>query len=241
MFLIEKMIESGYSKDQAERLIRSGQVKVNGVVEFVPGTKVKKDATIEIRESKQYVSRGAYKLLKAIELFNIDFTNKTTLDVGSSTGGFTQVALEHGAKIVFSVDVGTNQLDYKLRSNPKVISLEKTNLKDITPNLLQNTIIDVVVCDVSFISSFHVFSSIKSVISNKSIIMILIKPQYEAEISDVQKGGFVHQSDHQKIIDKVIANGNALGYELISLEKSPIEGKTSKNIEYLSLWKVKDE
>lgn len=239
MLLIEMVISLGHSKEHAERLIRSGLVTVNGEMQFIPGTKIKSDSKIEIKELNKWVSRGAFKLLKAIELFDLNFNNKIVLDIGSSTGGFTQVAIENGASKVFALDVGTNQLDYKLRSNSKVVSLEKTNLKEITPSLLQNEKIDIVVCDVSFISSYHVFASIKEVIKKDSLIVLLIKPQYEAEVSDVQKGGYVDVKNHKKIIDKVISNGNQLGFEMIEIKESPIKGKTSQNIEYLSLWKEK--
>lgn len=239
MTLIEKVVSLGYTKDEAERYIRSGKVTLAGEICFTPGTKIKKDDLINVKQLKDWVSRGAFKLLKAIEIWNLDFKDKVVLDVGSSTGGFTEVSLDKGASKVFSLDVGTNQLDYKLRVNEKVVVLEKTNLKQISMKLLGENI-DIVVCDVSFISLYHVFHSIKSVLKPTSTIMLLIKPQYESELSDVVEGGYVPENKHKDIIDKVIQTGKDANFELIAIEKSPIEGKISKNIEYLSLWKVQN-
>jgi len=181
------------------------------------------------------VSRGAFKLLGALEEFDLDFNNKIVLDIGSSTGGFTHVALEHGAKKVYALDVGTNQLDYKLRSNDRVVSLEKTNLKTITPEMFSEKI-DLIVTDVSFISLKHVFNVAKTLGDENFKIIALIKPQFEANSDQVQEGGFVPETLHEEIISKVKAYAEKNNFKMIDVKKSIIKGNKSKNQEYISLF-----
>lgn len=183
--------------------------------------------------SKEYVSRGAYKLLEAFEKFNLSVDNLVALDIGSSTGGFTEVLLQKNAKLVYALDVGTNQLDYKLRNDSRVISLEKTNLKTINKNLFENEI-EFVCCDVSFISLKHVFK-VLNFLKEKVKIVLLIKPQFEASKDQVSPGGFVKTIFHQQIIDTVLAYANK-DFTFYGLIKSPIRGNKSKNIEYLAFF-----
>lgn len=231
--LIEIVMEHNLTKDEAERYIRSGKVLVNDEQVIVPSIKIKDKDRILIKGIKEWVSRGAYKLLEAIKMFDLDFSNKVVLDIGSSTGGFTQVALENGAKRVYSLDVGTNQLDFKLRSNPLVTALEETNLKTINKSMFNETL-DVVVTDVSFISLGHVFNVLKDF---DVTIVALIKPQFEAYQRDIQEGGYVDETLHPGIIDRVKEKALENGYTLVKVEKSPILGGKSKNIEYISLFK----
>ena len=187
MTLIQKMIEMNYDEKLADSLIRIGSVFVDEVAITMPQTKIKLDAVIKVKESKKYVSRGAYKLLSALEEFLINPKDLVCLDVGSSTGGFTQVLLEKGAKFVYALDVGTNQLEYKIRSDVRVKTLEKTNLKVINKSMFDQQI-DLIVCDVSFISLKHVFDVISPLLKESSYFIALIKPQYEANSNDVSEG-----------------------------------------------------
>ncbi len=237
MTLIKKIIAMNYDEKLADSLIRIGSVFVDEVAVTMPQTKIKEDSIIKIKESKKYVSRGAYKLLSALEEFEVNPQNLVCLDIGSSTGGFTQVLLEKEAKFVYALDVGTNQLEYKLRSNPKVKTLEKTNLKLINEKMFDQQI-DLIVCDVSFISLKHVFDVISPLLKPSSFFIALIKPQYEANSNDISEGGFAKVELHKQIIDKIIMYSED-NFEFIKLKKSPILGNKSKNIEYLSLFKRK--
>lgn len=237
--LLEYVVGLGYETEAAKRIIQSGKVQVNNVEEIVSSIKIKENDIVTIKEIKKWVSRGAEKLLSAIKEFNLDFNNKVVIDIGSSTGGFTQVALAYGATKVYSVDVGTNQLDYKLRVDKRVVVMEKTNLKDLKENMFQENV-DYVVSDVSFISLWHVFDTLKNFKSNITLVA-LIKPQYEAEISQVSSGGYVDEKYHDEIIDKIKTQVNELGFEMINYKKSPITGSKSKNIEYISLFRRKNE
>lgn len=237
--LLDLVISKGYSKNDAERFIRSGKVLVNSEAIIVPSIKVKEDSLVVIKELKEWVSRGAYKLLKAIDEFNLDFNNKVVIDIGSSTGGFTQVALKNGAKKVYSVDVGTNQLDFSLRKNDQVTVMEKTNLKTLTKDMF-NEEIDIVVTDVSFISLKRVFDVLEDILSKDKILVALIKPQYEADSNDVEQGGFVNKSKHDIIITKLSNYAENKKLKLVDIHESPISGNKSKNTEYISLF-VKGE
>ncbi|TPE57074.1 TlyA family RNA methyltransferase [[Mycoplasma] falconis] len=221
----------------AQALIREGKVIVNGDKVILPSLKFNLE-TIKIDFvglDKQYVSRGAYKLLEAIQLFNIDLKNKVCLDIGSSTGGFVQVMLEAEANKVYAVDSGTNQLDYSLRINEKVKVYEQTNLKNLQLDMFDEKI-DFVSCDVSFISLKHVFEVCSKILENHVKIMALIKPQFEASSKYVEEGGYVDPVHHEYIINKVVNFANVFGFKMKSIALSPIKGEKSKNIEYISLF-----
>lgn len=219
---------------KARFLIMTDAIFVNDDVVKFAGQKVSESDRIEVRDKeKEYVSRGAYKLLSALEKFNVNLRDQVVLDIGSSTGGFTQVALKNNAKLVYALDVGTNQLNYQLREDKRVVSLEKTNLKTINQKMFSIPP-TWVVCDVSFISLQHVFKVLKDF---EVKIIALIKPQFEADSFDVEEGGYVSEDKHQKIIDKIIKYANENNFKLIAIEKSPILGAISKNIEYLALFK----
>ncbi|TPR54354.1 TlyA family RNA methyltransferase [Metamycoplasma neophronis] len=222
----------------AEALIREGKVIANGEKVFLPSLKFDElKVKLEIiKDKKEYVSRGAYKLIGAIEEFNIDVKNKVCIDIGSSTGGFVQVLLENGAKKVYAIDSGTNQLDYSLRTNASVVVYEKTNLKNLTLDMFAEQL-DLATCDVSFISLKHVFKICSEILPSNTILMALIKPQFEAISKYVEEGGYVNPIHHEYIINKVIGYANEHHFKLERIAKSPITGDKSKNIEYISIFR----
>jgi 23S rRNA (cytidine1920-2'-O)/16S rRNA (cytidine1409-2'-O)-methyltransferase len=182
MLVAQKLVES---RSQAENLIRLGEVEVDGVVIKKPGYFVSPDTSIRITASERYVSRAGLKLASVANIFNLDFTNKVVLDVGSSTGGFTDYALQHGAKKVISVDVGTDQLHPSLHGNEKIELHEQTDIRDIkelsaTP--------DIVVIDVSFISLREILPHVASLCGSKMLLAAMLKPQFEAGANTKHKG-----------------------------------------------------
>ena len=232
--LIDKY--TNYSEKTLLAFIKEGKVIVNGEKSFLPFMKFEiTNLNLELLEPKKYVSRGAFKLVAAIEKFNLKLNNLVCLDIGSSTGGFVQVLLENNAKKVYAVDVGTNQLDYSLRNNPKVAVYEKTNLKDLTTNFFKEQI-EFITCDVSFISTKYVFQVSKDLLQSGSKLMILIKPQFEAPSFLVLERGIVEQKHHERIIKTVIEYAKNNHFKFINAYESPITGQKSKNIEYISLF-----
>ncbi|WP_369085968.1 TlyA family RNA methyltransferase [Metamycoplasma spumans] len=242
---LKQLVSSLHNIDEkmAEALIREGKVIANGEKVFLPSLKYDEEKSkIElIIEKKEYVSRGAYKLLGAIEKFNLDLSNLVCIDIGSSTGGFVQVLLENNAKKVYAIDSGTNQLDYSLRINDKVVVYEKTNLKNLNREMLKENL-QFATCDVSFISLRHVFKICNEILDEGVRIMALIKPQFEAISKYVEEGGYVDIQHHEYIINKVLNFAKENNFVLEKIDKSPITGEKSKNIEYISLFrKVKNE
>ncbi|AWX69684.1 TlyA family RNA methyltransferase [[Mycoplasma] anseris] len=226
----------------AESWIREGYVIANGEKTFLPSLKFEENTfkyEILKKNKNKYVSRAALKLIEAIKKFKIDIKNKVCLDIGSSTGGFVQVLLENQAKKVYAVDCGTNQLDYSLRTNPKIKIYEKTNLKNLTRSMFEEEI-DFVSCDVSFISSKHVFKVCKEILNENTTLMLLIKPQFEASSKYVETGGFVKEEHHHYIINKVINFAKSFEFKNEFIAKSPITGEKSKNIEYISLFRKEE-
>ena len=230
------VVNSGITdtRTKAQSLISEGKIFVNGIREDKPGTIVKTDALVELRgEIQKYVSRGGYKLEKAIDVWNLDLNNKICMDVGSSTGGFTDCMLQNGAKKVYAIDVGTNQLDWKLRNDKRVISLEKTNARNIDKSTVNNDKIDFVSMDVSFISITKILSAIYNIIDEDTCFVSLLKPQFEARKEDVQKGGIITDENmHKEIILNVLNYAAANKFDIIDLNYSPIKGP-SGNIEFL--------
>ena len=236
--LIKILIDKYPEKDEKIliALIKEGKFIINSEKCFLPYFKFEiENIKIELLENKKYVSRGAYKLLGAIKKFNLDLNNLICLDLGSSTGGFVQVELENNAKKVYAIDVGTNQLDYSLRKNPKVITHEKTNLKILDQNFFEDNI-DFVSCDVSFISVKNVFNVCAKFLKPKVKLMILIKPQFEASSNLVLEGGIVEEKHHKDIINNIINYANEKKFKFLNISESPIRGQKSKNIEYISLF-----
>lgn len=230
------LTENGFfpTREKARVAIMEGNVFVNNQKEDKPGTMIKEDANVEFRGEKlKYVSRGGLKLEKAAEVFKIDLNNKICIDIGSSTGGFTDFMLQHGAKKVFAVDCGTNQLDYKLRTDKRVVAMENTNARYLTREDIGDDTIDFISVDVSFISLTKILPVIKELLKESGESVLLIKPQFEAGKELVEKNGVVRDSAiHKEIIKSVIDYCINSGFTILGLDFSPIKGPAG-NIEYL--------
>lgn len=234
MRLDQYIVNSGLqsSRERTKRAIVSGQVFVNGKVVTAPSYKVSGSETITFsNDILTYVSRGALKLKKAIAVFDVDFSNKHVLDIGSSTGGFTEVALEYGASNVIAIDVGTDALHPSLRNNPKVTVMENTDFRNVEASKVCG--VNLIVTDVSFISLRHIFPKIKQIFGNIEIIA-LFKPQFECGevLAKKYKGVVRDKSVHKALLNEFVYYIHELGYELSELDYSPITGKEG-NIEYL--------
>ena len=223
------------SREKAKRTIMAGLVSVDGRVEDKPGSAFDVDADIKVAGKEcPYVSRGGLKLQKAIEDWGVDCSGAYCVDMGASTGGFTDCMLQHGAVKVYAIDVGYGQLDYKLRIDPRVVNMEKTNIRYMDTALIEEPI-DLISIDVSFISVSHMFPVAASVLKEGGKILCLVKPQFEAGREQVGKGGIVRDpSVHEEVIRKVIGYAGDNGLYPLSLTYSPIRG-TKGNIEYLLL------
>lgn len=222
------------TRAKAQELIKNGNIKLNNKVVTKASIDVLPSDTIEILDltSLKYVSRAGLKLEKAVDVFNIDFNGKNVMDIGSSTGGFTDCALQNGANHVVAVDVGTNVMHPSLRDNPKITLLEQTNIKTLDNQYFKD--IDIIVIDVSFISLSKIFEKIFSS-QIKCDVMALIKPQFECgkAIADKFKGVILNPKIHLDIIQNVISMSSDYGFNLINLSSSPIKGGDG-NIEYIS-------
>ncbi|MBT3901443.1 MAG: TlyA family RNA methyltransferase [Pelagibacteraceae bacterium] len=191
------------TKSKAQAMIMAGQIYVEGNPINKSGFGIKTDAYIEVKNlGPEWVSRGAFKLIKAIETYKIEIKNKICLDIGSSTGGFTDVLINKNAQKVYAVDVGTNQLHEKLKKNSKVISLEKMNARYLNKELFTD-LIEIMVCDVSFISLKKVIGPNLNLLTDKSIIIVLIKPQFEAKKYELKKGIIRDSQIHKRICDEI--------------------------------------
>lgn len=236
--LIEVLIkENNYSEKEACGLIMAGKVLVNENIITSPNYRVKNDDEIKIKTKKKYVSRGSYKLLTFFKNFNIDVKNKIVIDIGSSTGGFTQVLLEKGAKRIYAVDCGKNQLDYSLRINPKVISIENRVIQSITKKDLGYDNIDLAVMDLSFRSSLPIIHYVFYDLEIKELI-VLIKPQFEfnkyKEILSLSNDfkGIVTFEDSNKIIEKIKEEITTMNLKIVNIIEAEIKG-IKGNSEYL--------
>ena len=227
--------ELGYtdSRERARTTVMSGLVFVNGQRVDKPGTAVSPDAKIEVRgEALPFVSRGGFKLDKALKVFPVDPAGKICLDCGASTGGFTDVLLQHGAAKVYAVDVGYGQLAWKLRTDARVVSLERTNLRYITSEQIPDPIA-LAVMDVSFISIRLVIPAVRQLLTPGADLICLIKPQFEAGREEVGKKGVVRDSAvHARVIEEILAFAHAEGLSVQGLDFSPIRGPEG-NIEYI--------
>lgn len=231
IILVNKNLVS--SRELAKSLIMAGKVYVNGNKELKCGTKIDINSDIVVNDAKmKYVSRGGYKLEKAINKFNIVLENKVCMDAGASTGGFTDCMLQNGAAKVFSVDVGYGQFDWNLRNNPKVVCMEKTNIRYLKFEHI-NEYLDFVSIDVSFISLTKVLLPIKNLLNQEGSVVCLIKPQFEAGKQNVGKKGVVKDKDiHKQVILKIIEFAESIDFNILNLDYSPIKGPEG-NIEYL--------
>lgn len=221
------------SREKAKAYIMAGNVFVDGVREDKAGSSFEETVQIEVKGlAMKYVSRGGFKLEKAVEEFGVDLTGKTCMDVGSSTGGFTDCMLQNGAVKVFAIDVGTNQLAWKLRTDERVVSMEKTNIRYVTPESIGQPV-EFVSIDVAFISLSKVLGPVYELMAENAEIVCLIKPQFEAGREKVGKKGVVRDKKvHEEVIIAVTSMAAATGFELLQLDYSPIKGPEG-NIEYL--------
>lgn len=236
MRLDEYVHSEGYteSRSKAQDIILAGCVFVNGVKVTSKAHKIKYTDNIEVVQNIKYVSRAGEKLEKAFVEFGISVENKICLDIGASTGGFTDCLLKHGAKKVYALDVGHNQLVYKLRNDNRVVSIEDFNAKDINKEMFNDEIPSVIVSDVSFISITKIAPIIFKELNNLEFWVTLIKPQFEAERGDVSKGGIIRDDIlREKILNNAISKIIDCGFKEVNRTISPIKGAKG-NIEYLA-------
>lgn len=217
------------SRNQAQTMIKKGYIKWNNKIVDKP-SKLIDSNNLEVLNDLKYVGRGALKLEKAIDMFKIDITDKICMDIGASTGGFTQVLLNHDAKIVYAIDVGRDQLDKTLRENKKVISMEETNFRYIDLNKFEN--IDLISIDVSFISSKYILPNAVSLLNDKGDIILLLKPQFETSEECSKKGIIKNKNVHINIISDIVNFITHLNCFINNITFSPITGSKG-NIEYL--------
>ena len=223
------------SREKAKRTIMAGLVTVGGRVEDKPGSVFDTEAEICVTGREcPYVSRGGLKLEKAIEEWGVDCSGKVCMDMGASTGGFTDCMLQHGASKVYAIDVGYGQLDYKLRTDERVVNMEKTNIRYLDTSLIEEPV-DLISVDVSFISLSHMLPVADKVLAEDGQVVCLVKPQFEAGREQVGKGGIVRDpAVHAEVINKVIGYASESGLYPLALSWSPIKG-TKGNIEYILL------
>lgn len=233
ILLVEQGLAS--SREKAKAMIMSGVVFVNGQREDKAGTTIDENAakTIEIHgKTLRYVSRGGLKLEKAVEQFDFSLEGCTCMDVGASTGGFTDCMLQNGAKKVYSIDVGRGQLDWKLRNDERVVCMEKTNMRYVTPEDI-GELVDFISIDVSFISLTKILIPVRDCLKENGQVVCLIKPQFEAGRDKVGKKGVVRDTKvHEEVIAMVMDFASSIGFSLRHLDYSPIKGPEG-NIEYL--------
>jgi 23S rRNA (cytidine1920-2'-O)/16S rRNA (cytidine1409-2'-O)-methyltransferase len=212
------------SREQARRAILAGNVSVGTRIAAKPSELLDEQAAIAVKPARKYVGRGALKLESALKHFDIDVHRKTALDIGASTGGFTDCMLQRGAQEVYAVDVGYGQLDWKLRNDPRVIVLEKINARFLTQDHVQE-LVDICVIDVSFISLTLILPNAVALLKPDGVILALIKPQFELQRSEVGKGGIVRDPGlHQKAQDKIVAFVKDLGHVVAGIAPAAIKG-----------------
>ena len=231
MMLVERALAP--SREKAKAYIMAGQVYVDGQKEDKAGSMFTETVKVEVRgNTLPYVSRGGLKLEKAMNNFGVSLEGKVSMDVGASTGGFTDCMLQNGAVKVYSVDVGHGQLAWKLRNDERVVCMEKTNIRYVTPEEIPARI-QFVSIDVSFISLTKVLGPVKALMEPDGEVVCLIKPQFEAGREKVGKKGVVREkSVHLEVIEMVASFAGSIGFEALHLEFSPIKGPEG-NIEYL--------
>lgn len=237
------MVQRGLaeSREKAKAVIMSGNVFVDGQREDKAGASFGEKAVIEVKGNPlKYVSRGGLKLEKAVECFEVSLTDRICMDVGSSTGGFTDCMLQNGARKVYAVDVGTNQLAWKLRQDERVTVMERTNIRYVTKEQIPEPV-EFASIDVAFISLTKVLQPVKDLLVPDGEIVALIKPQFEAGREQVGKKGVVRDRKvHLEVIERVLAYAESIGFAVRNLEYSPIKGPEG-NIEYLAHLKNQEE
>src|SRR5881227_432959 len=212
------------SREQARRAIMAGDIMVGTRTAAKPSELLEEETTITVKPTRKYVGRGALKLEAALDHFNINVGKKTALDIGASTGGFTDCMLQRGAKKVYAVDVGYGQLDWKLRNDPRVIVLEKVNARSLSLEHIPE-LLDLCVIDVSFISLTLILPNAFDLITPSGVILALIKPQFELQRADVGRGGVIRDPGlQQKAQDKIVAFVTSLGHVVPGIVPSSIKG-----------------
>ncbi|WP_054957201.1 TlyA family RNA methyltransferase [Paenibacillus dakarensis] len=238
------LVEQGYyeSREKAKAAIMAGLVYSGSERIEKAGMKIPRTTELRVKGSVHpYVGRGGLKLEKALKSFGIDMTGRTMLDIGSSTGGFTDCALQHGAAYVYAIDVGYNQLDWSLRNDERVCVMERTNFRYVTPEDLKGPQPDFASIDVSFISLRIILPPLLALLKRPADIAALIKPQFEAGRDKVGKSGVVRDPKvHREVLTQVLTFAHNLGLELKGLTFSPITGGEG-NIEFLAHWQVTPE
>lgn len=234
------LVEKGFciSRNKAKDLLLKGGVMINGVVVTKPSVMVSDEDIVEIEQEAMlpYVSKGGLKLKKAIDTFILDFKGKYILDIGASTGGFTDCALKHGAEYVWAIDVGTSQLVDELKKCDKVCSIENTDFRNLSAEAI-GRFVDIIVADLSFISLKLIVSHIPIFLSESGFAILLIKPQFEVGVKNIGKGGIVNNHKaHILGIKGVVDEAKSNGLYLVKLTPIPIVD-CRKNIEYLAMFK----
>jgi 23S rRNA (cytidine1920-2'-O)/16S rRNA (cytidine1409-2'-O)-methyltransferase len=229
------LVEKGFydSREKSRRAVMAGEVLVNGALEDKPGTGFPDDANIEVRQnSNPYAGRGGLKLEKALEHFKIDLIGKTAIDIGASTGGFTDCMLQKGAAKVYAIDVGYGQIAWKLRQDSRVIVMERTNMRYVKPEDIGESA-EFAAADVSFISLRLIFPVVKQLLSQTGEFICLVKPQFEAGRDKVGKHGVVRDPEtHREVLLQVIESARSNDFIFRGVTFSPIKGPAG-NIEYL--------
>jgi 23S rRNA (cytidine1920-2'-O)/16S rRNA (cytidine1409-2'-O)-methyltransferase len=234
------LVKMGFfaSRELAKFNISNGNVVVNGKTANKPSQEVTDSSVVTLKQSNvlPYVSRGGLKLHKALEEFGVHCRDYNVLDIGASTGGFTDCVLQHGAKLVYAVDVGTNQLADSLKSNAKVVSIENIHIKDLTPDRVNNLLFHLIVTDLSFISLTKVLEFFPKFLLPQGRVITLIKPQFEVGKPYIGKSGLAKApKTHVKAIDNIFTTAQQLGIYPKSITYSPFV-ETNRNIEYLALF-----
>lgn len=231
------LVDKGFyeTREKAKSAIMAGLVFVNEDRVDKPGTKVELDSPIRVQGNLHpYVSRGGLKLEKAIETFSLDFNNKVVIDIGASTGGFTDCALQSGAKLVYAVDVGYGQLAWTLRQDPRVVVMERSNFRYLTPSDLRGETPNVAVIDVSFISLRIILPVLQTLLADQGWVVTLIKPQFEAGRDKIGKNGIVRDpATHKEVMKGVLTFAMNNGFTVRDITFSPITGGEG-NIEFLA-------
>jgi 23S rRNA (cytidine1920-2'-O)/16S rRNA (cytidine1409-2'-O)-methyltransferase len=223
--------ELAASRETARRMIMAGEVRVNGEIRDKPGMRVSPDARVEIKRAPRFVSRGGEKLAAALETFGIDVIGRICADVGASTGGFTDCLLQHGAERVYAIDVGYGQLDYRLRSDPRVVVMERTNARYVETLDESVSLISV---DASFISLRLLLPVFRGWITGEADLLLLVKPQFEAGKGQVGKGGVVRDPEtHRRVLSDVLGAAQTEQYGVRGVMPSPLKGPAG-NIEFLA-------
>ena len=229
----QALVERGFfeSRERAQRAIMAGEVRVGDRVFAKPAEKIDIDEKISVSEAPKFVGRGALKLSGALDHFGIDVAGKIALDIGASTGGFTDCLLQRGAAKVFAVDVGHGQLAWKIRNDPRVIVIEKVNARFLSREHVPEDV-DLCVIDVSFISLTLILPRAFELVTKNGMILALIKPQFELERKDVGRGGIVREPElHEKAQRKIVKFVEAANYDVVGLVPSAITG-TDGNQEF---------